>query len=31
MEYNNATNTLVFEGEYKNGQRDGKGKEYLNG
>ena len=30
-EYNDATNTLEFEGEYKNGQRDGKGKEFQNG
>ena len=29
-EYNGIDNNLIFEGEYKNGERNGKGKEYYN-
>ena len=29
-EYNMETNKLIYEGEYKKGKRDGKGKEYNN-
>ena len=30
-EYNILTNRLIFVGEYSNGKRNGKGKEYYNG
>ena len=30
-EYSNYDNNIIFEGEYKNKKRNGKGKEYLNG
>ena len=30
-EYNNYNGKLKFEGEYLNGERHGKGKEYKNG